>query len=67
MNDTCPCANGLECNQSERNDEFYRQMSEAMLVNRPITFVTGGLCPAYASDCMKLREYKESMRKQQQR
>ncbi len=64
MNDRCPCASDLECSQVERNDEFYRQMSEAFLENKPIVFVTGGLCPAYSSQCMKLREYQEQRQRQ---
>lgn len=65
IGDRCPCANDLECTQTERSEEFYRQMYEAMHENRPVVFLTGGLCPAYASDCMKLREHKEKQLKKQ--
>ena len=64
MYDTCPYAIKLNCAQTERKDEFYRQMDEAMLANKPVAFVTGGLCPAHACECMKLREYNERQQKQ---
>ncbi|MBE6456461.1 MAG: hypothetical protein E7008_00765 [Alphaproteobacteria bacterium] len=60
----CPHAPGLECSQVERTDEFYRQMSESLLANKPVIFLTGGQCPAYSVDCIKLVEYKEQMKKQ---
>lgn len=64
MNDRCPYAQDLECAQADRNEEFYLQMFEAMRENRPVAFVTGGLCPAYASECTKLREHKEKNQRQ---
>ncbi len=55
---SCPCERKLECKETERVDEFYRQMSEALLANAPVYFLTGGRCPANPVDCIKLREYK---------
>ena len=60
----CPHMPGLECSQVEQTDEFYRQMSESLLANKPVIFLTGGKCPAYSSDCIKLFEYKEKIQKQ---
>ncbi len=64
IGDRCPCANELVCTLAERNEEFYRQMYEAMHENKPVVFLTGGLCPAYAAECVKLREHKEKLQKQ---
>ena len=64
MTDYCPRAENLECSQVERTEEFYRQMQESMLHNQPVFFLTGGVCPVHACDCMKLREYMEKKQKQ---
>lgn len=60
----CPRTDGLECSQVDREEEFYRQMHEAMLYNQQVQFLTRGVCPVYACDCMKLREYLEKKQKQ---
>lgn len=60
----CPHMPGLECSQVERTDEFYRQMQEAMLHNKNVAFITGGACPAFSNDCLKLQEYKAQQQKQ---
>ena len=64
MAECCPFADGLQCSQAERVDEFYLQMQDAMLGNKPVYFVTGGRCPAYSLNCMKLYEYEQKMQKQ---
>jgi hypothetical protein len=63
MIDYCPHVKILECSRVERTEEFFRQMHEAMLYNKPI-FLTGGTCHVCSSDCMKLREYQERLQKQ---
>lgn len=67
MANTCPYSLELECDEMYRVDEFYRQMSEAMLQNRPIFFVSNGRCVAQAADCMKLREFKFKQLQQKQK
>ena len=67
MSDKCPCAKNLVCSQAERMDEFYRQMSEAMLQNKPVYYLTGGQCPAFSSECMKLREFRARQLAQNQK
>lgn len=60
----CPHDNGLECTQNERLDEFYRQMEDAMLQNKEVYFLTGGMCPVSRLSCMKLRDFRERQQKQ---
>ncbi len=60
----CPHENGLDCTQTERLDEFYRQMEDAMLQNKAVYFLTGGKCPVSRSGCMKLRDFREKQQKQ---
>lgn len=62
--ENCPHCKDLECSPIERTDEFYRQMQEAMLQNRSVAFLTGGKCPVWSGDCIKLREYQEKLQKQ---
>ena len=63
MSKYCPKIDGkLECTQQERLDELYRQMEEALLSNKQWAFLTGGECPAYACDCLKLRAYLEKQK-----
>lgn len=63
MPSNCPrCRSKLECSQQERLDEFFRQMEEAMLSNKQWAFLTGGDCPAYACDCLKLRAHREKQK-----
>lgn len=64
MSENCPFCEGLGCTQLERCDEFYRQMQEAMLHNKNVVFITGGACPAWSNDCLKLQEYKAQQQKQ---
>mgnify|MGYP003297790969 CR=1 FL=1 len=47
----CPC-------KIERTDEFFRQMHEAMLANKPIVSGTANKCPALSYDCIKLQEFR---------
>ncbi len=60
----CPYEKGLLCDGKERADEFYRQMMESMLINRPAYYITGGECPAYSAECLKLRAFREKQQKQ---
>ena len=64
MLDCCPYEPELKCARVERMDEFYRQMQEAMLHNKNFAFITGGVCPAWNNDCLKLREYRAQLQKQ---
>lgn len=67
MTKKCPFDKNLSCTSTEQTDEFYRQMSEAMLQNKPIFFVSNGRCVAQAADCMKLREFKFKQLQQKQK
>ena len=62
---SCPFERKLECKETERVDEFYRQMSEAMLANAPVYFLTGSRCPANATNCIKLLEYRARLLQKQ--
>lgn len=64
MRSYCPCEQKLKCDSAERADEFYRQMMESMLANKPAYFITGGECPAYPGDCIKLIAFREKQQKQ---
>lgn len=61
----CPYENGIKCDAKERLDEFYRQMQDAMYANKPVYFVTGGACAAYANECAKLRAFREAQQQKQ--
>ena len=60
----CPHEEGLDCTQSERLDEFYRQMDDAMLQNKTVYFLTGGECPVSGFTCAKLRDFRARQQKQ---
>ena len=45
-------------------DGRVRDIALISRVNKPVAFVTGGLCPAHACECMKLREHNERQQKQ---
>lgn len=62
----CPYEQNLECTQSERESEFFRQMYEDMLLNRGICFVTNAQCQVLEYECAKLRAFKLQQRKQQE-
>lgn len=62
----CPYEQKLECTQSEREDEFFRQMYEDMMLNRGVCFVTNGKCQVLEHECAKLRAFKLKQRKQQE-
>ena len=62
MIDICPYATELLCNKTERTDEFFRQMYEAMLANKPIVYGTANKCPAMSYDCIKLQEFREKQK-----
>lgn len=60
----CPHEKGLLCSGNDRTDEYFRQMMEALLENKPAYFVTGSECAAYAQNCLKLRAYREKRQNQ---
>ena len=64
MQSNCPHELDLECTQTERLDEFYRQMEDAMLQNQSVYFLTGGKCPVSGFSCAKLRDFREKQQKQ---
>ncbi len=61
----CPYEQNLDCDGQERADEFYRQMQDAMYANKPVYFLTGGACAAYAGECAKLRAFREAQQQNQ--
>lgn len=63
MPEKCPFEEKLNCSPTERLDEFYRNMDDAMLSNKPMYFITGGKCGVFASECMRLREFREKLAK----
>ena len=62
----CPHVHNLKCSQSDRTEEFYRQLQEAMLCNKPTYLLTSGQCPVSKYECMKLREFCEKQQRQNQ-
>ena len=64
MQPYCPYEPKLLCDAKERADEFYRQMMESMLENKPAYFITNSECSAYSSQCAKLITFREKQQKQ---
>lgn len=64
MHPYCPYEPKLQCDGKERTDEFYRQMMESMLENKPAYFISGSECAARSGDCIKLIAFREKQQKQ---
>lgn len=62
VNSRCPVDKNLVCSQACRAEEYERQMSEALLCNKPLVFVTDEECPVVKSDCLRLRTFREQQK-----
>ncbi|MBE6461769.1 MAG: hypothetical protein E7006_02905 [Alphaproteobacteria bacterium] len=60
----CPYEQNLDCDGQERADEYYHQMMESMLSNKPAYFIINTTCPVDYMQCLKLRAYQEKMQNQ---